>query len=167
MLSKDASVVWLVHGAWLARYNRVAHMHRDVLRCFVLVTSTDPARFLWCISQLLQGYFAGIGAIQRLPQCQWSNSAEYSLNWLVPDFIKHNIFGEKPRNYLPVCLESKCYVDRWYNTELVYLQVCQKWIVLHQLQDNMMKSCTPLFRVGMWGSVAEVTHILSIISEFH
>ena len=59
-----------------------------VVFCFVVVMILFLVDSHNALTHVLQGYFAGIGVIIWLPQCQWSNPEGHGLNNLTSNHNK-------------------------------------------------------------------------------
>ena len=69
---------WLLncYTTWATVYPK-KYAHGFVVLCFVVVTQSFIMNSHEVFIHIHQGYFAGTGAIVRLPQCQWSKPDGY------------------------------------------------------------------------------------------
>ena len=62
---------------WLCTVYPMKYAHGFVVLCFVVVMQSFIMNSHEVFIHIHQGYFAGTGAIVRLPQCQWSKPDGY------------------------------------------------------------------------------------------
>ena len=99
------------------------YAHGFVVLCFVVVMQSFRMNSHEVFIHIHQGYFAGTGAIVRLPQCQWSKPDGYGKISQCITTTKHSkaktvcIFFTLPRKQL----------TRWRSTTKFYGQLRQPW----------------------------------------
>ena len=89
VMGKPASIVDVymlnVHTVYPKKY-----AHGFVALCFVVVMQSFIMNSHEVFIHIHQGYFAGTGAIVRLPQCQWSKPDEYGKSSQYITTTKHS-----------------------------------------------------------------------------
>ena len=141
---------WLIHWRIYASLGlnelqyipRNMHMYGFVVLCFVVVKQSFIMNSHEVFIHIHQGYFAGTGAIVRLPQCQWSKPDGYGK-------ISQCITTRKHSKAKTVCIFlgiycKHAYLHPWYWFSFIRIYVWMS-IILLNLDMTLLDIQSPFF----------------------